>query len=265
MKTSLKVAAFILLIVTAIAGFAALIPQIESPAPETLEISGELSGVELAAVGRQVFESAEAGCLACHGLGREGLRAPDLAGIGLAAEGRIAGVSAEDYLRQSIADPCAFVIAGYDCIMPQTMMQALGEDKVTALIAFLQSQGGEITVSLAAGAGETPPSGGPAGPPGVPGVTAEEIIAALGCAGCHTLEAVGAAGQVGPDLSQLGGRLAADEIRQSILDPDAVIAADCPGGPCPAGVMPKGFGDRLTAAQLETLVQFLSALGETSE
>ena len=42
--------------------------------------------------------------------------------------------------------------------------------------------------------------------------------------------------------------------------PDAVIAEDCPTGACPAGVMPKTFGEQLSAAQLETLVQFLSEL-----
>lgn len=259
MKTSFKVSAFIVLVVALIAGFASLIPQVESPAPEALEISGDLAGPELAAVGQEVFESAEGGCLACHGLGREGLRAPDLAGIGARAGEQVAGQSAEDYLHKSIADPCAFVVEGYDCIMPQTLLQTLGPAKVTALVAFLQSQGGEITVSLSAAEaeGDSEPGGGTVG---VAGTTAEEIIPSLGCQGCHAIEAIGATGQVGPDLSQVGTRLSPDEIRQSILDPDVVIAEDCPTGPCPAGVMPKGFGDRLSATQLEALVTFLSDL-----
>ncbi len=96
MSNTLKVVAFILLTVTLIAGFASLIPQLESPAPEELEITGDLAGAELATVGEDVFNSAGAGCLACHGLGAEGLRAPDLAGIGSAAGERAAGSSAED-------------------------------------------------------------------------------------------------------------------------------------------------------------------------
>jgi len=260
MKTTLAVSLFVIAVVALIAGFAALIPQLESPAPEVVEISGELSGAELVDLGRTVFESAEAGCLACHGLGREGLRAPDLAGIGSRAAGRIPGKSAEDYIRESLVDPCAFVVEGYDCIMPQTLRQALGPAKITALIAFLQSQGGEVTVRLTAeeASGGTAPSGESTG--GVAGATAEEIVANAGCVACHQIDAVGAAGQVGPNLSQVGARLTLEGIRQSILTPDAVVAEKCPAGPCPSGVMPKDFGIRLSAVQLETLVTFLSDL-----
>ena len=260
MNTTLKVSVFVVAVVGAIAGFASLIPQLESPAPETLEISGELSGVELAELGRTVFESAEAGCLTCHGLGREGLRAPDLASIGQRAEARLPGQSAEAYLRESLVDPCRYVVEGYDCIMPQTLLQTLGPAKITALIAFLQNQGGEITVKLSAeeASGSRPAPG--EGTAGVAGTTPEEIVANAGCIACHTIDAVGATGQLGPNLSQVGERLTPDEIRQSILTPDAVIAENCPTGPCPPGVMPKDFGNRLSAAQLETLVALLSNL-----
>jgi len=135
MANSLKVSGFIVLVVVLIAGFASLIPQLESPAPEELVISGELSGAELAALGEEVFNSAGAGCLACHGLGKPGLRAPDLAGIGAAAGDRVASLSAEQYLRQSLIEPCSFVVSGYDCIMPQTLQQTLGDAKLTALVA----------------------------------------------------------------------------------------------------------------------------------
>ena len=208
MTNSLKVAGFSVLAVIFFAGFASLIPQLESPAPEELEISGELVGADLAAVGEEVFSSAGAGCLACHGLGREGLRAPDLAGIGGAASERVAGSSAEDYIRESLLDPCAFVVSGFDCIMPQTLEQTLGMAKITALIAFLQSQGGEITVTLSAEVLEAGQAEA-----GIAGATPEEVFASAGCVACHTLPAVGSIGQIGPDLSAVGSRLSADEIR----------------------------------------------------
>ena len=263
MNNSLKVTAFIVLVVASIAGFASLIPQLESPAPEVIDISGDLSGLELAAIGEGVLQSADAGCLACHGFGSEGLRAPDLAGIGAVAGERVTGQSAAQYLRESLVDPCAFVVSGYDCIMPQTLLQTLGEAKITSLTAFLESQGGEITVSLSAEAAEsaeaeTPSEGGGAG---VAGTTADEIMASLACGACHTLEALGLAGLVGPELSVVGARLAPSQIRESILAPDAVIAEDCPTGACQPGVMPKTFGDQLSAAQLETVVTFLSEQG----
>ncbi len=252
MTNLLKVAGFIVLTVISFAGFASLIPQLESPAPEELEISGELVGADLAAVGEEVFSSAGAGCLACHGLGKEGLRAPDLAGIGGAAGDRVAGSSAEEYLRESLEDPCAFVVLGYDCIMPQTLEQTLGTAKITALIAFLQSQGGEVTVTISAEALEAGEAEA-----GIAGATPEEVFANAGCVACHTLSAVGAIAQVGPDLSAVGSRLSADEIRRSILLPDEVLAENCPTGPCLPGLMPKAFGDQLSAAQLELLVAFL--------
>jgi cytochrome c2 len=268
MKTVFNVSGFIVIIVALIAGFASMIPQVESPAPQVLEISGDLAGTELAALGQEVLESPEAGCLACHAIGREGLRAPDLGGIGSRAAERVPGQSAEAYLFESITDPCSFVVDGYDCIMPQTLAQTLGSAKVTAVIAYLQSLGGEITVSLSADAAvET--EGGTAG---IAGTTAEEIIANAGCAACHTIEAIGAAGIVGPDLSHVGARLTPEEIRQSILTPDAVIAEECPQrdeagnvsstGACPEGIMPQDLGDRLSGMQLETVVAFLSELKE---
>lgn len=255
MLNSLKVSGFVIVIVVLIAGFASLIPQLESPAPEQLEIEGELSGEELAALGEQVFGSAEAGCLACHGLGSPGLRAPDLAGIGAAAAERVDGMDAEQYLSQSLRDPCTYVVAGYDCIMPVTLEQTLGEAKLIALTAFLQSLGGEVTVTLTADALEPaePTAGG-----GIAGDTGEAIFANAGCSACHTLAATGATGQVGPDLSQLGERLSEQQIRQAILFPDATLAEKCPTGPCQPGLMPKVFGDQLSAAQLEALVAFLS-------
>ncbi|HEX9924771.1 MAG TPA: c-type cytochrome [Anaerolineae bacterium] len=253
---SFKVALFIVIVVGSIAGFASLIPQIESPAPEALEISGDLAGPELAALGEEIVNSADAGCLACHALGHEGLRAPDLAGIGGVAASREPGKSAEDYLYEALEDPCVYVVEGYDCIMPPTLAQALGPARVTAVVAFLQNQGGEITVSLSAD--EAADSAEDSS--GVAGATGEEIVtnAAPSCSTCHQLDAIDAAGAIGPDLSQVGARLTPDEIRHSILMPDEVIAEDCPGAPCVPGIMPKTYGEKLSATQLETLVQFLS-------
>ena len=85
-----------------------------------------------------------------------------------------------------------------------------------------------------------------------------ELFMRSGCAGCHTVEGL-SAGQLGPDLTHIGGRADAPYIRQSILDPDAVIADECPDGDCPSGVMFDTFGDTLSAEELDTLVAFLVA------
>jgi mono/diheme cytochrome c family protein len=263
MANTLKVTVFIFLVVAAIAGFASMIPQLESPAPAALEISGEMTGAELAAVGQEVFDSPEAGCTACHALGREGLRGPDLGDIGATAANRVPGESAEEYLRKAVVEPCAHVTEGYDCIMPPTLLQTLGEAKVTALVAYMQSLGGEVTVVYSGETqtdGESSP-GAETSPGGVPGTTAEEILQGAGCGGCHTIGEVGVPQGIGPDLSAVGASLSVEEIRQAILDPDAVVAEACPGGnPCPPGLMPKDYGQKLSAGQLETIVAYLSEL-----
>jgi mono/diheme cytochrome c family protein len=92
----------------------------------------------------------------------------------------------------------------------------------------------------------------------IEGTTPSEIFANAGCNACHQLDQQGAVGGIGPNLTQVGGRLSVDEIKQSITNPTAVTAAECPGGPCPQGVMPQYFKDRLTSEQIDTLANYLA-------
>jgi len=92
----------------------------------------------------------------------------------------------------------------------------------------------------------------------IEGTTGEELFATAGCNGCHQLDAVGSVGGVGPNLNQVGNRLSPDEITQSIVEPNAVIAENCPTGPCPQGVMPQYFSERLSPEQIDTLTQYLA-------
>ena len=80
------------------------------------------------------------------------------------------------------------------------------------------------------------------------------------CFICHTIDSVPQArGQIGPNLTHVGQKGEA-HIRQSILDPDAVIAEECPTGPCPSGQMLQNFGDIFTDQQIDDLVAFLLTL-----
>jgi mono/diheme cytochrome c family protein len=89
------------------------------------------------------------------------------------------------------------------------------------------------------------------------GETGEELFANATCNGCHQLDAVGAVGGVGPNLNDVGSRLSVDEIIESIAEPNAVLAENCPAGPCPAGVMPQNFAERLSTEQIQTLAEYL--------
>jgi mono/diheme cytochrome c family protein len=263
---NIQVALFALGVIAFFVFFANSIPQIESHPAQDVSLSTNLTPQQLAAAGRQIMDT-KGGCFTCHGLGQPGTRAPDLQGVGARAASRKPGYTAEQYLHESLIDPCAYVVQGYQCIMPPMNKPpvSLNDAEINAVIAYLQSLGGEITVKPIA-VSATPSSGG--GSQTTAARTPQEIMAAMGCGACHTIAGVeGMAGKVGPELTHIGtigatrkpGMSAQDYIRESIVDPNAFIAPECPTGPCVTpSDMPPIFGDRLTAKQLETLVDFLA-------
>lgn len=95
------------------------------------------------------------------------------------------------------------------------------------------------------------------GQPAVEGESGEELFVTAGCNACHKLDAVGAVGGVGPSLNDIGDHLSLDELIQSVIEPNAVIAEICPAGPCPAGMMPQNFAERLTEEQVNALSEYL--------
>lgn len=92
-------------------------------------------------VGEEVFSSSTAGCSVCHSLepGVE-IVGPSLANIGFEASTRIPGLSAEEYLRESILEPDAHVLEGYPAgQMLDIYEEVLSEDEIDSLIAYLMS------------------------------------------------------------------------------------------------------------------------------
>jgi mono/diheme cytochrome c family protein len=239
------------------------IPQMQSEVPHALALGANVTPEQLTSAGDQLYHGA-GGCTACHGLGT---RAPNLltdekgAGpIGARCGKRESGKGCKAYLFESLTAPRAYVVQGYEPIMPD-MSRTLSPQQIWALIAFLESNGGTVDVA----GSDIPPASGPgaAGAPaasgGGPGIASGStdpmtIIRGAGCTGCHKINGEG--GAIGPDLNHVGSRLSANLIRESILTPDTKIAK---GFEKFAGVMPKSFGTQLTGAQLEALVQFLSS------
>ncbi len=79
------------------------------------------------------------GCQLCHslepGVDKVG---PSLANIGAEAANRVPGMSAEEYLYQSIVDPNAYVVPGYpQGVMPPNYREFLSEQDIRDLVAFL--------------------------------------------------------------------------------------------------------------------------------
>jgi cytochrome c oxidase subunit 2 len=128
------------------------------------------------------------------------------------------------------------------------------------------ASGGAQSGGAAGGAGGQAggAAGGQAGGGSETSALGKETFASAGCGGCHTFAPAGTDAQVGPDLdnlaadAQAAGEPVADYVRQSIVDPNAVIAK----GYQP-GVMPETFGDTLKPDELDALVAYLSGEGDS--
>jgi mono/diheme cytochrome c family protein len=75
----------------------------------------------------------QAGCQACHGTGT----GPDLAGVGTRAATRKPGLSADQYLHESIMQPSALVVDGFADIMPKNFGQRMSAQNLADIIAYL--------------------------------------------------------------------------------------------------------------------------------
>jgi len=82
-----------------------------------------------------------AGCRICHSLEKgEKIIGPSFYGIANRAGNRVPGLTAEEYLHQSIVEPNAFIVPGYPSgQMIQTFGQILTEDQISDIIAFLMT------------------------------------------------------------------------------------------------------------------------------
>src|SRR6266704_3377790 len=215
-----RVGVFALIVMGGYTYFANSIPQIESKPPQELSLEGgNVTPAQLVKAGEEIFHT-KGSCEICHRIGQKGTRAPDLAGIGARAGKTKPGMSAKQYI--------------------------------------LESLGGTVDVTLndipptvgAAAAG-----GGAAAEVKLPGdpKAGEAIFAGkAGCIACHKAGKVGAS-PVGPDLSHIAKIQTSEYIMKKILDP---VGSGTVAG-YSKGVMPPIFGETLTAKEYVDLVAFL--------
>jgi mono/diheme cytochrome c family protein len=250
-RTNLSVAFVVIGTLAVYTAVANIIPQVS--------LGADVTADELVAAGGELYSGA-GGCTACHGLGT---RAPDVVGVvGRVCAERKPELDCKAYLYESLIDPGAYVVEGFQPIMPD-MRRTLSSQQIWATVAFLQSQGGEVTVTAAdigaaENAAEQDGSAG-AAPPGAAGSgfathpsDPAGLLQEAACTACHVLDGVG--GPIGPPFDGMG-ELGADYIRRSILYPAADTAQ---GYEALAGTMPATFGGQLSAIQLEAIVQFLA-------
>jgi mono/diheme cytochrome c family protein len=155
-----------------------LVPQEEVQPPVVVEMSQDLTTQDMVEIGQDIFDG-KGLCATCHTIGRSGaLRFPDLDGIATRAADRMPGVGALEYLAQSLYEPEAYIVPGFNPGMPQIDKAPIGlsDDEIKAVLAYLQTLGGEPTITMATqipyaqgaeatsdvnppGAGDAPPAG----------------------------------------------------------------------------------------------------------
>ena len=201
-----------------------------------------LTGCELKDAGDNLVNGKELfveRCGACHALDRAGTAAtvgPDLdaafrrARIDGLGTGTIAGVVEEQILHP-----------GRNSEMPAKLVTGEDAEDVAAYVAHAAAVPGDDTGRLADAGVEA------GGPPG------RQIFVQAGCGSCHRLADADTSGTTGPDLDRALGGASEAAIRRSIVAPDAAIAEGFT-----AGVMPGDYAERLSARELDELVEYLA-------
>jgi len=103
-----------------------------------LSACAETPATEPVARGAQLYR--QKSCGSCHEIGGEGGRiGPSLTHVGTAAGERQPGTPADQYLRESITDPGAYIVPGYPDSMSRGLARGLSDADLDALVRYLLS------------------------------------------------------------------------------------------------------------------------------
>ncbi len=260
----------------------------QAPVAEEMAEAAEPAG-DLLEIGEQLFVQT---CAACHmDVDTIGPGLPHIAEAAptIAAE---LGMSTEEYLHQSIVDPAAYVVEGFQPIMPPAYGDQYTEDEIQALIAYILAQGEEANMdaapaeenttedtmgadeAMSADEGtadaETKMDEAPADENDV-GATVDEELAAQGkqlfaqtCMACHM-----DADTIGPGLPHIAesapqiaaelGMSTEEYLHQSIVDPAAYVVEGF------QPIMPPAYGDQYTEDEIQALIAYILAQGKEAE
>jgi mono/diheme cytochrome c family protein len=177
-------------------------------------------------------------CGRCHALKEAGSTAEIGPDLDAAFQGaRKAGMDSdtiEGVVESQISNP-RFTQPDDPSYMPANLVEGEDATDVAAYVAeFAGVPGVEPPI---------PPDAGPGA----------EVFLSQGCGSCHTLAELGdiATGTVGPNLDEVIPGQDAQQVEQSIVDPQADVTQGFP-----AGVMPDTYGE-LPQQDLQDLVDFL--------
>ncbi len=216
--------------------------------PDTSTASGPVTTLDwedpdaVAEIGLAIFNG-KGQCAACHTLDTSAPkgRCPDLTDIGINAANRVPGTDAKTYLIESLYEPGKYLVPGYGKIMPEVWKNpiALTKLEIEAVIAFLQSQGGEIDptpfiepinrADIGTTAEALPPllSGDPE--------KGKNVFIEQACISCHVVQGLenpnaGEANEefevvTAPELSEIAAFNELRYLEESILKPHAQIVS----------------------------------------
>ena len=200
---------------------------------------GDTGGIS-AEVGKEIYFG-DGQCSTCHKVGGEGsaTRCPDHEDLFNTAIQRMKETgdsSPMEYLVKSIVEPQEYIVKGYGKIMPKVFNPPimLSREKILAVLAYLQSLGGEEDIDSIMKFKDMIPEGGsgedikPWEPPIVADAQAGEklffdINGPAGCVKCHTIMNKG--NTVCPNLNGIGAVQKPEYFVESILEPSAEIVS----------------------------------------
>lgn len=235
---------------------------------------------ELVSAGKLIWER-ENSCATCHSIGPDSkARCPDhkKTYIEAGAGKRKSGLTAVQYMVESVYDPNAFIVEGY----PKNQMKAINrppmsfsDEEIKAALCYIVSLSGEVTPEIVheIEAAQAPYKTGKvvvavtdeaAGINLPPGNAKEgrETFLTMRCLECHTVE--GESGvekaDVGPDLTRIGAIQTREYLFESIMNPNAVIVkGEGYLGEDGKSKMPE-FHDFMTLKQAIDIVEYLTTL-----
>jgi mono/diheme cytochrome c family protein len=127
-----------------------MVPQKEVQPPAEVVLRSDMTTAEMVKTGREIMEG-KGLCFTCHTIGKSGaLRFPDLAGVDTRAKTREPGLGDVQYFAQSLYEPNAYIVSGFNPGMPAVNKPPIGltDQEILCVIAYLQTLGGTATVTL---------------------------------------------------------------------------------------------------------------------
>jgi hypothetical protein len=146
-----KVAAFVTVVLCVYTGIAFSLPQRASlpPVEEKLDLATIKSDKDIANIGNKIFFG-KGQCALCHTIGSEGGRCPNLQGVGARLT--------REFINETLTKPQAYVKLDFDLAYPEYFAAKmptinkppidLNPQEMLGVTAFIQSQGGKITVGI---------------------------------------------------------------------------------------------------------------------